>query len=409
MGWTERNLRQLFSVSPGIFAPSAYDFANEGTLHVIYLGGTGPSGSTGVLHELYAGADAVWHDKNLLDESGGPASATPPQAYLFTLEGTQHVLYLSTADDGHVRELYWDDGWHANDLTDNTGAQQALAAASAFTFGAGRAQVVVFQGLDLHVHVLTRKSADDGDPHWVHKDLTWDHGGPQCARAPGGYSSEADGTMRVDYRGDDGRIYEYVGSPQLTWSAPVDIGTGVAGPTTLAANTFRGYASAVDGVRHLPVVDEAGDLWEYMFADASAVATGVINLTEPLGAVKVAAGTTVASYTFASTDAVAGATDHIVYTGVDQLIHELWRDATGWNENPLTGAGSPPSAVSPTGFADLVTSTQHVFYISSANEVVELAWSTGRVLEAGLGGPLRSVVEAGGAVRTSFDAGPEPA
>ena len=374
MGWTERNLRTQFSVPPGIFAPSAYDFPTQETRHVIYLGGTGPSGSTGVLHELYCGDDGVWHDQNLTDQSGGPLSATAPEAYLFVLEGTQHVLYLSTAGDGHIRELYWDDGWHANDLTDNTGAQPARTPASGFTFGAGRAQVVVFQGIDLHVHVLTRKSADDGDPHWVHKDLTWDHGGPLGTQGTGGYSFEAGGTVHVSYLGDDGHIYEYTGGPNLTWSAPVDIGAGLPGPTAFSANTYRGYASADDGQRHLPVVDDGGDVWEYTFTDHWDVA----NLTGPLGAAKVADGTVVSSYVFGSTSAVPVATQHIVYTGVDQLVHELWRDPTGWHENPLTAADSPPAAGSPSGFADLGTSTQHVFYISSANEVVELAWKPGR-------------------------------
>jgi hypothetical protein len=374
MGWTERNLRMQFSVSPGIFAPSAYDFPDEQTRHVVYLGGTGPSGSTGVLHELYCGTDDIWHDKDLMDESGAPASVTAPRAYLFTLEGSQHVLYLSTAGDGHIRELYQDDGWHPNDLTDNTGAQTALKVPAGFTFSAGRAQVVVFQGIDRHVHVLTRKTADDGDPQWVHKDLTWDHGGPLCAGAPGGYAFEGGREMYVDFLGDDGRIYEFTGGLNLTWSEPVDIGLGLEGPTAFHDDAWHGYAAAGEGTRHLDVVDTVGDVWQYTYSGSWSVA----NLTAPLGAAKVLAGTSTSGYAFESTVSVPVATQHVVYAGVDGLVHELWREAGDWHENPLTGAGSPAVASTPSGFADLATSTQNVFYVSSANEVVELRWKQGQ-------------------------------
>lgn len=108
MGWSERNLLKEFSVAPGIRSPSAYNFADDHTRHVVYLGGTGYAESTGILHELYCGPDNVWHDKKLQDEAGGPP-ATPsisPEAYLFVLEGTQHVLYQSTKRDNHIWEMY---------------------------------------------------------------------------------------------------------------------------------------------------------------------------------------------------------------------------------------------------------------------------------------------------------------
>ncbi|QIZ99147.1 hypothetical protein [Leifsonia sp. PS1209] len=371
MGWTARNLTDTFHLPPGIFAPSAYDFPDDRTRHVIYLGGTGVSDSTGVLHELYCGTDDVWHEKDLLAESGGPHASSAPRAYLFVLEGTQHVLYLGTAGDGRLRELYQDDGWHANDLTADSGSQPARKVAQGFEYASGRAQVVVFQGIDRHVHVLTRKSRDDGDPSWVHKDLTSDHGGPVCARAPGGYSFSPGGTMHVDYLGDDGRLYEYTGTANLTWGEPVDIGAGLDGPGGFADDAYRGYGFAADGTRQVDVVDTAGDVWEYRY-DGS---WSVENLTGPLGAGPVLAGTSVSAYAFEATDAVPVPTQHVVYAGADHLIHELWRDPTGWHENPLTGAGQPPAASTPSAFVDHASSTQHVFYTSQANEVVELRWT----------------------------------
>lgn len=371
MGWTARNLTDTFHLPTGVFAPAAYDFPDDKTRHVIYLGGSGVSDTTGILHELYCGTDDVWHEKDLMAETGGPHSSAPPQAYLFVLEGTQHVLYLDTTGDGHLRELYQDDGWHPNDLTSDSGAPAAFRTAQGFEFAAGRAQVVVFVGLDRDVHVLSRKSAGDGDPTWVHKDLTADHGGPRSPRAPGGYSFYPGQTMHVDYVSDDGRLHEYTGAANLTWGAPVDIGAGLDGPAEIVGDTFRGYGFAADGTRHVDVLDAFGDIWEYSYDGGWSVE----NLTAPVGAAKVLAGTGVSAYAFEATDAVPVATQHVVYAGGDHLIHELWKDPIGWHENPLTNAGDPPAASTPSAFADHATSTQHVFYTSEANQIVELRWT----------------------------------
>ncbi len=99
------------------------------------------------------------------------------------------------------------------------------------------------------------------------------------------------------------------------------------------------------------------------------------NISERLGAPPVQAPTSVAGYSFEATPDVPIPTQHMVYAGEDGLIHELWRESGQWQLNTLSGTGSPRAVDSPSAFTDYASSSQNVFYISDANEVVELRWS----------------------------------
>src|SRR6201999_1927810 len=96
-------------------------------------------------------------------------------------------------------------------------------------------------------------------------------------------------------------------------------------------------------------------------------------------------------------------TQHVVYNGVDNRIHELWFDRTGWHGGDLTAAtGAPPVAAGGalTGYAFETQHTQHVMYISAPdNHIRELwadrtGWHTGD-LTAATGAPPAA---AGGAL-----------
>lgn len=141
----------------------------------------------------------------------------------------------------------------------------ALRELTGFETDAGRAQVVVFQGLDHHIHVLTRQA--DGEPSWVHRDLTQDQGGPLCTRGLTAYASEGDDSMHITYQAPYdglimGRIWEYTGTAAtLAWRMPVDISGGLDGPTG-GIRISRGFGFRSDGTRHLPVVDSLGQIWQ---------------------------------------------------------------------------------------------------------------------------------------------------
>jgi hypothetical protein len=74
--------------------------------------------------------------------------------YVFTPEGTQHVVYAGT--DGHIHELWWgNNAWNRNDLTIATGAPPAGGDPTGYEFipnvGQGKQHVIYASLRDHHV------------------------------------------------------------------------------------------------------------------------------------------------------------------------------------------------------------------------------------------------------------------
>jgi hypothetical protein len=99
---------------------TGFAFDAEGTQFVHYRG---PDGH---IHQLSWDGNAGWHpDFDLTANIGGPLGAGPPTGYVFPFENTLHVVY--TGQDRHIHEFWRDSsGWHPNDLTIATRAQEAL-------------------------------------------------------------------------------------------------------------------------------------------------------------------------------------------------------------------------------------------------------------------------------------------
>ncbi|BCA56935.1 hypothetical protein W02_40750 [Nitrospira sp. KM1] len=71
----------------------------------------------------------------------------------------------------------------------------------------------------------------------------------------------------------------------------------------------------------------------------------------------------------------AQGTQHVVYRGTDNHIHELWWDNDGWHHNDLTAAASaPPATGDPAGYMFDAQGTQHVVYRGTDNHIHELWW-----------------------------------
>ena len=130
---------------------------------------------------------------------------------------------------------------------------------------------------------------------WKHNDLTKATGAPGCwnSSAPAGYTWDVDKTQHVVYRGVDDHIYElWFSSNSWTWSHN-DL-TNATGAPRVASGT-PGHPA----LRNAP----AGYTWD------------------------------------------VDKTQHVVYRGVDEHIHELWFSSSSWtwNHNDLTKAtGAPP-------------------------------------------------------------------
>jgi hypothetical protein len=150
-------------------------------------------GSNLHVYELFH--DNQWHLNDLTQLAGAPV--TDPASvfidgYATEFDSQQHVNFIGT--DSHVHELLYDGAWHHNDLTQLTGAPAAAPPQpiDGYSTEFNRQQHVNFIGNDNHVHELYY------DCSWHHNDLTQLTGAPT---AP--FGSYLDGEL--DYSSFDGK------------------------------------------------------------------------------------------------------------------------------------------------------------------------------------------------------------
>jgi hypothetical protein len=169
-GWHDQDISAMIGAplcAPDA-APTGYSFENQHTAHVLVR--------TEVGHILEYWADANgWHWGDLTAVAGAPAASDceTVNGYVFSGEGTQHVVYVGT--DRHVHELWWNAaGWHHNDLSASTGAVPAAPASSpaCYAFEAQRfqpspTQHVMFCGADSFIHELWWDASG-----WHYNELT---------------------------------------------------------------------------------------------------------------------------------------------------------------------------------------------------------------------------------------------
>ena len=205
MGWHHNDLTAATGAPlPGLGqGRSAYAFEKQDTQHVIYVGRD--------LHINELWWDNGWHHNDLTVAAGAPLPSVNESisAYAFEDQGTQHVIY--GGQDLHIKELWWDNGWHHNDLTVAAGAPlpSVDASISAYAFEDQGTQHLIYGGQDFHINELWWDS--DG---WHHNDLT------VAARAPlpsdesiSAYAFEDQGTQHVIYVGQDSKIHELWWAP----------------------------------------------------------------------------------------------------------------------------------------------------------------------------------------------------
>lgn len=68
-------------------------------------------------------------------------------------------------------------------------------------------------------------------------------------------------------------------------------------------------------------------------------------------------------------------TQHVIYMGTDGQVHELWCRGGKWDHNPIGQAtGAPPGVGKPAGYSWEKDNTQHIIYRGVDNQIHEL-WS----------------------------------
>ena len=328
------------------------------TQHVVYRG------QDARIHELYTLSND-WVANTLNFDSNAPLAAGNPFAYIHTGSGgaiTQHVVYR--AQDGHVYEIYTLDGkWVLNDLTGRANAPLAAGDPFAYTHGSGAdlVQHVVYRGQDGHIHELYTLNNQ-----WVvNTALTADTGAPPAAGDPFAYThgSGAGLVQHVIYRGQDSHIYEL-----YTHANSWVVNNLTNRPNAaLAAGDPKAYLhdSPNGPVQHVVYRGHDGHIYElYTLGDWV-----VNNLTQQANA-PLPAGDP-----FGYIHEGETTTQHVVYRGHDGNIYELFTLNNKWVFNdPSRDAKAPLAASDPFAYVHYSNklATQHVVYRGQDDFVHEL-------------------------------------
>jgi len=287
-----------------------------------------------------------WMHNPISHEAGGPAATGKPAAYAWEGDGTQHVVYKGA--DNQIHELWFKKGgrnpkWtYGGALSTIAGAPPAAGDPHGFSWEGDGTQHVVYKGADNEIHELWFK-AGGNNPKWQYGGaISQKAGAPAAAGDPYGFTWEDDHTMHVIYRGAEGNVHEL-------WF------------TKDGGGQWK-YGGAINSTTASPAVagDVAGFVWEHDHSQ------------------------------------------HIIYRGTDNDIHELWftkgmRGGEWKRGGAINGkAGGSVAASDPMGFAWEADHTQHVIYRTPENQIGELwftksaggQWKNGGAISAKTGAPL---------------------
>jgi hypothetical protein len=321
----------------------------------------------------------IWQHNDLTIAAGAPDARGNPASYVFDALAEKHVVYRGT--DNHLHELWWNSsGWHHNDLTNGTGAPIPGSSLTGYAFGALSEQHVVHLGLfDSHIHELWWNAEG-----WHHRDLTTATGAPAADfdSRPAGYAFEARREQHILYSG--GQAVQELWWDKNGWHHN-NLTIAGGAPTSGRERHFAlgdpvGYVFDALGEQHVIYRDtevipaqlstpaHVHELWwnsdGWHHKDLN-IAAG-----SPAGAASDVLGNP-AAYAFE-----AQRTQHVVYRGLDDHVHELWWDSNGWHYNDLTIAADAPTALNnPAGYMFNSASEQHVVYQSHDNHIHELWWN----------------------------------
>jgi hypothetical protein len=263
--------------------------------------------------------------------------------------------------------------WNFTDLS--SGNQASAPPASGTMFGyvfdatsTPGTQYVNYRGDNGHVY---EASWDGG---WKkYSDLTFEAGyaisiwgralAPLTAGDPAGYEFKANQSRHVNYRGYDNHIYE------LYWKNGVwqwyDL-TRITG-APLAAGDPKGYTVEAQGTMHVNYRSQSGAIIELYWNKG----WHWYDLTHDSTVPTLAEGDP-AGYVFTNNS------QHIVYRGQNGHIYELWWN-NGWGWTDLTFNSKAPTlaAGDPKGYVFTAEGTQHVNYRGTDRHIYELYWANG--------------------------------
>ena len=259
--------------------------------------------------------------------------------------------------------------WVHKDLCVLTGAPAATSDPAAYEFTLEATKHVAYHDAAGHIRELWW----DAEHGWGTGDLSSVTGAPHALGSPAGYQFRSEPTQHVVYRGTDQHIYEFWWEPSRGWGNG-DL-TGTVG-TALAAGDPWGYAFEAAGTQHVIYRGVDGHIHELWWDAANGWGAG--DLTDVTGVTAPAGDPS--GYSLEATS-----TQHVVYRGTDNHIHELWWGAAnGWRGGDLCAeTGAPAAAGDPFGYVFDAQGTQHVVYRAATGHIIELWWDAATGWSAG--------------------------
>jgi hypothetical protein len=362
---------------------AGYETSFNQQQHVNFLGVVG---SNIHVFELYY--NNVWHHNDLTQLAGAPPAAFPGglDSYVTSFNHQQHVNYLGIAgNDLHVFELYFDNAWHHNDLTQLTGAPPVnvlISEPHGYVTSFNHQQHVNFVGIDFHVHELYYDGA------WHHNDLTQLTGAPNAGQRlnlegdPGwvspltGYETSCNYQQHVNFFGVDNHVHELY--YDNAWHHN-DLTKLTGAPNPLVFASIDGYETFFNHQQHVNFLATVGNevhVFELYYDHA----WHYNDLTKLAGAHPADIPSPLDGYvTYFNNQ------QHINFQGivgnniVTQEIHvfELYYDHA-WHSNDLTVlAGAPPVNANQNrfgldGYVTSFNNQQHVNFIGTDLHIHEL-------------------------------------
>jgi hypothetical protein len=246
---------------------------------------------------------------------------------------------------------------------DNPAAKgHANARLCAFSIEGEKTEHVFYRNHDGAIIELFTKQ---GDPRgWQSNDLTTLGGGPKAASGPDAYYWADTKTVHVAYRGTDDGIHELYRKADGTWGRN-DLTKATQAPK--GAGEPAGYAEEGNKTQHVIFRSAEGDIIELYSKYGETNGWKMRDLAKEAGAPK-AAGSPDAFF-WRGTQS-----QHVLYRGTDDNIHELFLEPNGkWAHSNLTeGNKAPKAAGDPTGYVEEKNNTEHVVYRTADGNLVQL-------------------------------------
>jgi hypothetical protein len=358
MEWQQNSIAQKLNAPAAASDPACFAWERNKTQHILYLG------KDDQVHELWQRKGKEWAYGGALSQlAGGPPAAGKPMGYAWESDNTQHVLYLGK--DGRVNELWqrenkkWEYGGAINVMVN---APNAVGSPFGYAWESDDTQHILYRAADNQIHEL-----------WQRKGKPWEHGGAisqitgatLAAGDPVGYAWEEDKTQHIVYLGKDHQIHELWQRKGEKWQHGGALSRTTGGPD--AISTPSCYAWGRDGTQHILYRGEdeqiheiwyrKKDGWKYGNA-LSQLAAGPSAASDPSG------------YAWEGDN-----TQHVLYVGADQQVHELWqRKGKEWLYGGALSqkTGSVSAVGVPAGFAWEDDDTQHIVYRGADDQIHEL-------------------------------------